>query len=1004
MKKLTSYKFGAASFALGVAIASTPAMAQGQPTTETLEAEGTADATNDQGLIVVTGSRIAQPQVESSSPLQIIDDAAIDDSGAINVQELLLENPVFGSPALNRTNAAFLTSGTGVATVDLRDLGSDRTLVLVNGRRVVSSLAGSSTVDLNVIPTQFINRVDILTGGASSLYGSDAIAGVVNFVYKKDFQGIEANGQYGLTEEGDDVRYQANVTAGTDFVDGAGNIMVHFGYSNEKGLLSRQRENTRFDDFDLFRFTGDPADFGTSVTPFFSSFPPQGRFITSGGTFTYDDNGNVKPGFSTNGPDLDGDGFGDGDPGADGFNRQNFRTLAVPVERYVFAAAGEYEISDGLNFFFEGTYNKTKSSRIIEPFPLESGGANGIFPTDGGFNIENIYDGDVVRNPYVPDEIFDAATDSNGDGLRDIGFTRRLAEFGTRSGTTERDFYRFVLGFDGDIGERFRWDVSYNYGNVSENQISSGQVNVVNFRDALAAITDVDDLNGNGLTNDVVCLNAEARANGCSPANIFGFGSLSQGAVNYIQAQGTYQTGITQQVIQGNISGSLFDLPAGPVGIAAGFEYRKESSFSDNDALTNQGLNAGNVLPDTSGSFDVREGFVELRVPLLADTTGFELLEIGGAARVSDYSTVGTVYSYSGTVVWQPVQPLRLRGTYARAVRAPNVSELFSGLSQTFPSGLTDPCENIGATGGGAIGTNCRADAGVAANIAANGVFTLNQSDLQGISGFNGGNPNLEEEESTSYTGGAVLSLGALGLGNATITADYYNIEVENVIGTFPRQFTLDQCYGQGNQTFCDLITRRQDGTAVNSAGSIDLINALAVNSATLETEGLDITGNVSFPLGLVGQDDRIALRGAYTHIFKYDYTPIAGADADPSDGEIGTAKDRFTLNAAYLNEDFKISLTGTYIGKSYEDDQFCAAFDLEPECISVSDEFYLDLQTTFYAADALEFYVGVDNLLDNDAPSILSGTSYNNTGTDTAAGVYDLFGRRYYAGVRLQF
>ena len=152
MKKLTSYKFGAASFALGVAIASTPAMAQGQPTTETLEAEGTADATNDQGLIVVTGSRIAQPQVESSSPLQIIDDAAIDDSGAINVQELLLENPVFGSPALNRTNAAFLTSGTGVATVDLRDLGSDRTLVLVNGRRVVSSLAGSSTVDLNVIP------------------------------------------------------------------------------------------------------------------------------------------------------------------------------------------------------------------------------------------------------------------------------------------------------------------------------------------------------------------------------------------------------------------------------------------------------------------------------------------------------------------------------------------------------------------------------------------------------------------------------------------------------------------------------------------------------------------------------------------------------------------------------------------------------------------------------------------------------------------------------------
>ncbi|MFT6609711.1 MAG: outer membrane receptor protein involved in Fe transport, partial [Qipengyuania sp.] len=249
--------------------------------------------------IIVTGSRIASPTVESPAPLQIVDSQVIDDAGVTNIQEVLLENPVFGTPTLSRTNSAFLTSGTGVATVDLRDLGSDRTLVLINGRRVVGSVAGSATVDLNVIPTQFIERVDILTGGASSLYGSDAIAGVVNFVYKTDFEGVEANAQYGITEEGDDARYQANLTAGTNLAGGDGNIMVHFGYSNEEGLLSNSRANTRVDDLDSIYFGG---EFGVPTEPYYSSFPPQGRFVTPGGTFTYDPDGNLQDCFTTNGP------------------------------------------------------------------------------------------------------------------------------------------------------------------------------------------------------------------------------------------------------------------------------------------------------------------------------------------------------------------------------------------------------------------------------------------------------------------------------------------------------------------------------------------------------------------------------------------------------------------------------------------------------------------------------------------------------------------------------
>lgn len=1007
MKKtlITAMRISAAPLAIGIASIAAPAMAQ----------DGAADVAAEApvpggGAIIVTGSRIASPTATSDAPLQIVDAQVIDDAGATNIQEVLLENPAFGTPALSRTNSAFLTSGTGVATVDLRDLGSDRTLVLINGRRVVASLPGSATVDLNVIPTQFIERVDVLTGGASSLYGSDAVAGVVNFIYKTDFQGLEANAQYGISDQNDDQRYQLNLTAGTDFAEGDGNIMVHFGYTNESGLYANQRSNTEVDDLSMIYFTGDAADWGTPSEPFFSSFPPQGRFITSNGTFTYSPSGDLQPCFTTNGTSCGG-GAG---VGPNGFNRQAFRTLAVPVERYLFAAAGEYRIADNVDAFFEGTFNKTSASRRIEPFPLESGGANGVFPDDGGFNVENYvtrdWDGDpttpdtrqIVVNPTVPTPILAAATDTNGDGLRDIGFARRISEFGPRSGSTERDFYRFVVGLKGDLLDGgLRWDASYNYGQVSENQVSSGQVNVVNFRDALAAQPDFDDVDGDGNRTEAVCIGSNARANGCTPANIFGEGSISQAAVDYITAQGTFQTGIKQHVIQANVSGNLIELPAGPVGFALGAEYRAEESFEDNDALTNAGLNAGNKLPDTRGEFDVKEAFAEVRVPILADRPFFEELEVGGAVRVADYSTVGVVTSWNVTGNWMPVRDVRFRGTYARAVRAPNVGELFSGLSQTFPSGLSDPCEGIGASGGGALGDNCRADPGVAANIAANGVFTLNQADIQGISGFNGGNPDLNEETATSWTVGAVIQPRFVP--RLTLTADYYNIEIEDVIAAFPRQFTLDQCYGQGNATFCDLITRRPTATAVNSSGSIDLINALSVNAATLETDGLDVTANWNSPLGLIA-NDRVALRLAYTHIFAHDYTPVAGADVDPAAGEIGTAKDRFTANASYMLDRFRMSFTGTYIGKSYEDDQFCSSFDLEPKCASVPAQFYLDTQASYRVSEKVEFYAGVDNVLDNDAPNILSGTTFNVTGSDTAADVYDIFGRRYYGGVRLTF
>lgn len=976
----------------------------------------TGQDTGNEQAIIVTGSRIASPLATSVSPVQVIGAQAIQQAGVTNVQEILLENPAFGSPGLARTNSAFLTSGTGAATVDLRNLGSDRTLVLINGRRVVAGLPGSATVDLNMIPSQFIQRIDILTGGASSLYGSDAVAGVVNFIYKDNFEGVDANAQYNVTQRGDTPGYQANVTAGGNFADNRGNIMVHFGYTREGQLLSEQRSNTRVDDLDTFaNITGDPADYGTPAEGFFSGLPPQGVFTSGGCQFTFSPTNVLEQGFSSNGGTISpaqarlcGVPAGTALP-ARGFNRQAFRTIAVPVRRYLFAARAKYDLTDGVEFFAEGTYNRTSARRQIEPFGISTSGTTGIYPADGLMPVQTrIRNADgtfsIVNNPLVPAAIFNASVDSNNDGLRDIAFSRRLLEFGTRNSSTDRDVFRLVTGLEGDLfDDKFHWDVSYNFGRTSESQEGNGQVNILNFRDALAVVP-AGTIAG---TVGPQCADANARANGCVPINVFGNGSIDQAAINYVQANQTFQTRIQQQVVQGNISGSLFDLPAGPLGVAVGAEYRKEKSRENNDSLTNQGLNGGNALPDTSGSFDVKEVYGEINIPLIHDTPFIQQLNLRGAGRISDYSTVGTVYSYSGGAEWTPIDDLRFTGTYARAVRAPNVGELFQGPAQTFPSGLIDPCIGVTAATAGTLGTVCRSFAGVNANIAANNAFVATQLDRQGVSGFNRGNPNLDEEKSDSYTIGAILNPKSIeALRNLTLRVDYYNIKIKDAIVGVPRQFILNKCFQEGDQAFCQFIQRRAQGTAVNSAGSLEFIDQAAVNGGALKSEGIDFTLNYSLPLdGTLGLPGSLNFRGTYTRLLTAYTKPVPGDPTkDNFKGEIGAAKDRFTTTFGYTSSKVDVNFTGTYYGRSYEDDQFLNQFELGPKDISVAPEFYLDMQTRFKASDNYEFYVGVDNLLDNDAPNILSGSPFNTTGTDTNAGVYDVFGRRFYAGARLRF
>ncbi|MBD8733886.1 TonB-dependent receptor plug domain-containing protein [Sphingomonas sp. CFBP 13706] len=1006
-----AYRRSLLATSLLVAVSTLPAAAQTAPATpaatpeaaaqaEALESATPTQTATDQnpqgaaeapaGEIVVTGSRIASPSATAASPLQSVGIEQIQQAGAINVQDVLLQNPAFGTPGVSRTNSSFATQGAGVATVNLRNLGDDRTLVLVNGRRFVAGLPGSSAVDLNVIPTQFLERVDVLTGGASAVYGSDAVAGVVNMIYKTKFEGIQLDGQMGISQYGDGADRQVNALVGKNFADGRGNIMLFGGYSKQGTVLKKDRfteaGSSAVDSSSLALTTGNDADLFTRST-LLSGFAPQGRYVTGTGDnrrgFSYNPDGSLFECSSAACPD------------APGFNRSDFRYLAVPVERYTAAGRANFEVSPALNLFVEGNYAKTKVKTVIEAFPLSSDLVD--IPNDGQIAIESIVGGVQYRNPFVPDAIFNAATDKNGDGLRDISFDRRLNDFGPRTSSSSRELFRFAGGANGKfLEDRFNYEVYGIYGQTVENQTGNGQYNSLNFTQALNAYRDPT-------SGQIVCADPAARAAGCIPANIYGAGALTP-AASYLAVPTTLSTKVTQTVGGANVSGKLFSLfGADPIGVSIGTEYRRETSSNVFDLLTQQGLNGNNALPSTRGSFDLIEGFAETIVPLLQDRPFFHSLSVRGAIRVSNYSTIGTTYSYNYGGEWAPIEDVRFRVMQARSVRAPNINELFQPNQQDFPNGLVDPCAGVTAAATGTLAVNCRAAPGVAANIAQNGQFTIGQADRQGITSFAGGNPDLQEEKGDSFTAGVVINPRSIdALRNLVVTVDYFNIRIKGAITTTPLQFILNQCYNAENSDFCNLVVRRAAAQGANSAGSLDEVNSSPLNSGGIKTSGIDTTVAYRQNLESLGLGGTLGMKVSYTHLISGFTVPLPGSERDYFAGEIGASRDRFTTNASYDIDGVGLTMTGTWISQASLDDQLTGARPGSNPDYRVKPQFYLDSQLRFQAGEGFEFYVGGSNLLNNKPPYLADiGAS---AGQDTDAGTYDPLGRRYYAGVRVSF
>lgn len=980
--------------------------------------------------VLVTGSRISRSNLTSNTAINIIDAQAVELSGAINTSELIRALPSSGVATFASTTNNFDTQNSGVNTVELRNLSEDRTLVLVNGRRFVGGIPGSQNVDFNSIPTQFIERIDVVTGGASAVYGSDALAGVINIVLKDSFEGFEVTGQGGRTDEGDDETYRITATGGFTFDDDRGSAMVSAIWDKENGVFARDRDNLGFDRSSRVRATGNPNDFATAGDVVFSSFSERGRFVIPNGVtgstnnLVIADDGSVVP-FSN---------------AAHGFNRQAFRALSTPTERILVSSVLNYTINDNIDWFMETTYAGTETTSRLEPFPFSSADVYGdsqasCVDTDNDMALDTCANGIPGTNPFIPADILQAARTAN-PGIADddlvIGFVRRTTELGPRGADNLRQTFRNVMGLKGSFLDDFNYEVSFNYGRTTQEQKSSGQINVLNMRYALDAIRDPND------ANNIICRDAVARAQGCVPANVFGLGSLTAGLsdsdqtnlLRYLQANSSRTATIEQTVSSGFISGPLFELPGGTAQFSVGAEYRKEKSESIADGLSQQGLNAGNISPPTIGSFDVSELFAEVRLPLLADKPAVHSLEVELAARLSDYSTVGDTSAYASSVLWEPTEDVLIRGQYSRAVRAPNISELFQPLSESFVGG-DDPCSGVTRDASGnpaffnvtqnltdpsavlnsgidtstvnsAVATACLADPLVAQRVTNTGGLAETQEEAQGVGGFNGGaaagGATLTEETADTVTLGVVWNPSfAAWAEPLSLTIDYFDISIEDAIAALARQDSLDNCYDGGGfdptNAFCSNIRRFTTGPFL---GALNELDALQQNLAEIETSGIDIQASYDFDLGAAGS---LLASLTYTHLLDYSETPFEGADEIDSTGEVGFAEDKAVIGLTYRIGAATVAWTTQWIGESeLSNDPGNAFFGA-----SIPDQFFNDIQVRYEVIDGIELLVGADNITD-EFVRIEQGGPDVPTGWNTRPDVYDALGARYYAGFKAKF
>lgn len=991
---------------LFIGAASLAAPAWAQPTDDDVQenaAQTTADPTGgelmqnqtdpgeEEGEIVVTGSRIQRRDLTATSPLTVVQDEEFQLSGATNVEQVINTLP----QVIPGTTAFSNNPGGGVATLNLRGLGSARTLVLVNGRRWMF-FDPSQIVDLNTIPQFLIDSVDVVTGGASAVYGSDALAGVVNFRLQTDLEGLQMGANYGITEEGDGRRYGAHIAVGSQLADGRGNVTAFAEYYNRGSIFQGDRAFSRFalaNGCVAANATQNPETgvfspglggaLGTCVArggqiglvAGGSSILPQGQFIYFGGN-----NFNAPGTAFAAGNTVRFNTPGVSETGTQPYNYAPANYLMVPQERWMLGGYGEFEISPAVTAFTEVTFVNNRVQNELAATPV---GNFFNLAVEQNCQFLSAADCNALRAQDVRETDANAADGLPDDpGVVNTLVLRRILETGPRNSFDERNAFRALAGLKGEINEALNYEAYYFYARTRNANIQRGNISSSAFQGGLDGTA--------------------------APINIFGPGTLTPAMLDQITILAQNNEISNLQVATASITGSVgnFGWGAEDIGFATGVEWRSVSSqFIPDTALSSGDVIGFNGGDPTAGGYNVKEAFAELRIPIIADRPFFHRLELSGAARYSDYSleAVGGVWTYAAGAEWAPVPDITFRGQYQRAVRAPNVQALFGGQSNGFPL-ATDPCAQAGAATNAALRTLC-VQTGVPDARVGDPALQLNEQ----IEAVFGGNPNLQEERSDTYTIGAVIRPRFIPRLNLTV--DFYDIKIDNAISTFGGGLanTLNLCYNvirDPSSVYCQAIAAGR-----NPAGNIGeggfLPQILNANVAAIEARGIDFQVDYSQPLGFslmnAGQS-KLNFFFLATRTLRNNFIPVvdqpdivnecAGAFGATACGD-PTPKWKWSSRLSYLDGPATVSLRWRHIGSTEDDNPNLTNFT---ETLDAVD--YFDLSFAFDVTDGLRLAMGVNNLFDKTPQFIGSNQEQSNT----YPGTYDVIGRDYFISANLRF
>ena len=1010
--------------------------------------------TTETTRIVVTGSRIGTQDFNSNSPMVTVDEGLLEQSSTAAIEQNLNKLPQF-VPAQTPTAGGDIqptaTNTPGAATISLRGIGTNRNLVLIDGRRGTPGNA-SGVVDISTIPSAAIERIETISGGASATYGADAVAGVTNFILKRDFEGLELDAQFGITQEGDNFEYQLSGIMGSDFDDGRGNVSIAMSMNTREANFQRDRDwyqelwadpNIGGTQFFIpapgVSFAGNLPDYSTVFAggPANPAVNTNVYFTDDGTPFTIAAQGTGQNFGNGNAP-LDDPRYKQTINGAIGTNNTNLY-LILPLTRYNFFARGNYEINDWVGVFAQGLFSHVETFTRNEPSPAVDGWTVQLDPTQ-------------IDDGLLPDALETLlASRPDPDGT----FTLQSLLADDRETFTDVTTYNLTAGLEGFIpGTALAWETFVSHGISSTYAKQTGVNSLARFQAVVGAPNFGEGFFQQGNQGPPNFGFGASSASCTSGLNFLNppEGGFSEDCLEAIRADLKNRSEVTQTIAEANIFGGLFDLWAGEVGAAIGASYREVQFEFDNDTLTTQGRSfldqAQGIYPsgNVDASFDVHEVYGELLIPLLADLPAVQQfsLEVGG--RISDYSTTGTSYTYKVLGDWEVTDWLRFRGGYNRAERAPNIGELFLQASQTFGvNSAGDPCSLAnplpfsanqpgdqfegGNENGARVEAICRIQMDQTGNSDAADQY---YAGVQGSGTFGFafpttvGNPNLEPEKADTWTAGVVVNSPFTSpmFNRFRLSLDWFSIDVKDAIGPQTVALALQQCYDPAlnpafagsdedvaNSVFCQNVPR-------NATGALGNVQTTYVNNGQFTVEGIDLALDWGFDVG----PGSLNLNVLANYLLTFESTGLVGADGTPLIpivdyvGTQGTGENGLQGN----NYEYRVFTTlgynwgPAYIGLQWQhlpsiEDATEAQTGTETPTTGYPSYNLFNLNASYALTDDVNLRFGVDNLF-NKAPPIggvntaadpslgqLAGGSFNSQ-------FYDTNGRRFYLGANLRF